>query len=101
MVGEFGLLGELAFLNGTLFDRGGALGVLGAVSCGCAGAEFQRAEFAVDDGLAFERVVLLFGEELPAEARELAGGRDDRDLRAATGADVLVERAQRTWGLDS
>jgi hypothetical protein len=62
LVGEFGLLGELALLNGALFDRRCAVGVLGAVPGGRAGAEFERPEFAVNDGLAFERVVLLCGE---------------------------------------
>jgi hypothetical protein len=62
LVGEFGLLGELAFLKGPLLDRGCALGVLGPVPGGRAGAEFERAEFAVDGGLAFERVILLGGE---------------------------------------
>jgi len=100
LVGEFGLLGELAFLEVALFEGGGALGVLGAVPGGRAGAEFERAEFAVDDGLAFERVVLLGGEQLPAQAGKLAGGRHDRDLRAAAGAHALIERAERTGGLD-
>jgi hypothetical protein len=32
---------------------------------------------------------------VPAQAREFAGGRDDRDLHAAAGAHALEERAQR------
>jgi hypothetical protein len=100
LIDKFGLFCELAFLIGTLFGRGFALGVLGAASCGRAGAEFQCAEFALNDGLAFERVILLGGEQLPAEARELAGGRDDRDLRAAARSDALIERAQRPRGFD-
>ena len=62
LVGEFGLFGELAFEQGSLFGGGGAGSVLVAVSCGRAGAELERAEFAVDDRLAFERVVLFGGE---------------------------------------
>ena len=95
LVGELGLFGELGFFQGPLSDRGGAFGVLGAVAGWCVGAEFQCAEFAVDDGLAFERVVLFGGEQLPAEAREFAGGRDDRDLRATADFDALVEGAER------
>ncbi len=64
------MFGELSFEEGALFGGGGAGLVLGAVSCGAAGAEFERAEFALDDRLAFERVVLFGGEELPAERGE-------------------------------
>jgi hypothetical protein len=66
---------------------------LGAVAGGRTGAELEGAEFAVNGGLAFARVVLFGGEQLPTQARELAGGRDDRDLGAAAGFDALVERA--------
>ena len=55
LVGEFGLLGELALLGGALLLRGSAFGVLGAVAGGRARAKFECSEFAVNDGLAFER----------------------------------------------
>jgi hypothetical protein len=62
LVGELGLLGECPFRESALLDRGRALAVLGAVAGRRAGAEFERAELAINDGLAFERVV-LFGSE--------------------------------------
>jgi len=34
---------------------------------------------------------------VPAQHRELAGGRDDRDLHPAPRADAFIERAQGTW----
>jgi hypothetical protein len=37
-------------------------------------------------------VILLLGEELPAEDRDLPRDRDDRDLRSAACTDALVER---------
>jgi F420H(2)-dependent quinone reductase len=95
LVGELGLFGELSFELGASLGGGGSGLALGAVAGRCAGAEFERAEFAVDDGLAFEGVVLVGGEELPAAGGEFAGGRDDRDLGAAAGTGALVERVQR------
>jgi hypothetical protein len=69
-----------------LFGCGGAGLVSGAASCGGAGAEFELAEFALDYGLSFEGVVPFGGEQLPAERGEFTGGRDDRDLCAASAA---------------
>ena len=100
MVREFGLFGEFSFKEGALLRCGCAGLVLGAVSGGGAGGQFERSEFAVDDGLAFEGVVLVGGEQLPAERGEFARGGDDRDLGAAPSACALVERAQRAGGLD-
>ena len=70
-----------------------------AAAGGQAGAEFQRPEFLIGQRLARERVVLAAFDHRPAQAHQLAGGRDDRDLGAATGADTLKERAQRPRGL--
>ena len=70
--------------------------MLGAVPGGGTGTQFERAEFAVDDGLAFEGVVLVGDEQLPAEGGEFARGGDDRDLCAAASAGALIERQQRS-----
>jgi hypothetical protein len=61
-----------------------------------AGEQFERAEFATDEGLALERVVLLGVQQLPGQAGEFASGRDDCDLRATASTDALIERARRT-----
>ena len=100
LVGEFGLCGELLLDDRALFCGGRAVLVLASALCGRAGAELERAEFAIDDRLSFERVVLLGGEQLPGQRREFAGGRDDRDLSAATLSDALIERAERAGCLD-
>jgi hypothetical protein len=42
-----------------------------------------------------EAVVLIFGDQMPGEHGELAGGGDDCGLEAAAGFDALVERPQR------
>ena len=64
------------------------------------GAQLELAELLLGQRRARERVVLTALDHRPAQARELAGGRDDRDLHPPTRADALEERAQRTRGLD-
>ena len=62
LVGEFGLFDELALLDGALLRGRGAWMMLRAVAFRGAGAELKSAELAVDDRLAFERVVLFGGD---------------------------------------
>ena len=67
---------------------------------GRAGGELELADLvARHRGLA-EGVVLLAGEQVPEQDGELARGGDRGDLRAAAGADALVERAQRPGRAD-
>ena len=57
-----------------------------------AGLELEPAEFAGDEQRSLVVVVLLLGEQVPGEDRELAGDGDDRDLRSAARLDAQVER---------
>jgi hypothetical protein len=63
-----------------------------------AGAKLECAQLLVGQGWARECVVLAALEHRPAQADEFAGGRDDRDLHPASGADPFKERAQWPWG---
>jgi hypothetical protein len=62
---------------------------------GQAGTELERSEFLLGERLAGERVVLAALDHRPAQAHQLPGGGDDRDLDAAPGTHSLIERAQR------
>ena len=46
-----------------------------------------------------ERLVLDFGDEVPAQHGQLAGDGDGRDLEPAAILDASIERAQWTWRL--
>ena len=65
-----------------------------------AGEQFQPAGLLPCQRWARERVVLILGEQMPAEHDELASDRDRCDLRAAARADALAERLERSGASD-
>jgi hypothetical protein len=65
-----------------------------------AGLELERAQLLGGQRGAGEGVVLAAGDHLPAQHRQLARGGHHGDLHAAPRAHALIERAQRSWGLD-
>ena len=95
-----GLLGELALTPADFLEviRGGSAFL--APAGGHSGAELELAELLLGQRWTAERVVFALDDQMPAEHRELAGGRNDRDLHPTAGADPLIERAQWSRRLD-
>ena len=94
-----GLFGELELAPSHLFERVVRRVAFLAATRGHPGSQLERAQLLVGERLARERVVLAAVDHRPAQADKLASGRDDRDLRAAPGADTFEERAQRPGDL--
>jgi hypothetical protein len=90
-----GLLSDLELTLSDCFEgvRGG--GAFAALAGRQAGAQLEGSAFLVGQRRAREGVVLAAFDHRPAQAHQLAGGGDDRDLGAAAGADTLKERPQR------
>jgi hypothetical protein len=63
-------------------------------------ARRRRAELLAGQRRAPEGVVLLAGQQMPEQHRELARDSDDRDLAAPAHAHALIEGAHRTGGAD-
>ena len=94
-VGDLGLAGELAFgrADGVVGvpDAGGLRRVAGVP-----GGELEPAQLLFGQRRLGVGVVLFAREQTPAQAGELARGRDDRDGVPAARAHALVEGVQRT-----
>ena len=65
------------------------------------GFALQAAQLSLGDGRRRVAVVLSFCEQVPADRRELARGRAERDLGAAADLEPGVEGAQRAGRADS
>jgi len=90
-----GLRGELELATTDLLQRIGAGGSLSTAVRGSTRAQFESAELLRGQRRPGERIVLALAREVPAQAGEFAGGRDDRDLHAAPGAHALEKRPER------
>src|SRR6266571_7474182 len=96
LVGALGLPGCLPFLVPGLLaavGRGGQ--AAGAAPGWCSGGELELAALEGDQAGAGEGVVLIAGRQVPDQDGQLPGGRDDRGVIAAAGADALAGGAQR------
>ena len=91
-------VGELELALADVLERIGGGGAFAALAGRHAGAELQRPAFLVSQRRAREGIVLAAFDHRPAQAHQLARGRDDRDLHASTRADALKERPQRPRG---
>ncbi len=98
-IGVLGLLGEVELAPADVFERARRGCALAACRDGIPAQLRELAQLLVGQGRTRERVVLAAFDHRPAQARQLAGGRDDRDLRPAPRADAHEERAQRSGDL--
>jgi len=65
-----------------------------------AGLALQRAQLALRDRRRAVAVVLVLGQQVPGQHRQLAGGRAQRDLLAAPSRDAGMKRVQRAGCAD-
>jgi hypothetical protein len=97
-VGRLELLRELALVALLALRHRRARAPVTA--CGVTGDQLQPPQLVAGERRAPEGVVLFVGEQVPKQHAELARRGDERDLRAAPGAQPLIEGAQRVRRAD-
>src|SRR3546814_20884733 len=99
-IGVFGLPGDLYLLIAQRLDVIG-MGRAGLVPLFLrpASLEFHRPALVREQRRSCPAIVGLFGEEMPAQDRQLAGEGDRGDLVAAFCSDSEEEGMQRPWRL--
>src|SRR5262249_60780589 len=91
---------RLSYLWASAFAHSFDIVVVGAAAlaaCGrLSGGQLEPAQLCRMKSWPTPQVVLLFGQQVPDQNRELSGGCDRRDMLAAARADAQKECPQRT-----